>query len=223
MLLFLVQNIKTNKKYHKKLSSCRTELFDLPPVINKEAILSALEDDTASEGKRKRVSVAGDRQFILIISFCRTDQENVCTNSKRMRTRAGTMQKTRLSTQISKKNAKKIKPISGPNLKMPKIDTGNTSDAQDNKENIAKVIATVKTTLSHTDEEKMEKTTSKELIEISSTESPMVTQLTVQNCENMSEKSSSSIGSIEQRLAEMTSPVKTAAEVRAEQNGKYRL
>lgn len=41
--------------------------------------------------------------------------------------------------------------------------------------------------------------------------------------ETLSDKSSTSIGSIEQRLAAMTSPVKTAAEVRAEQKSEYKL
>lgn len=138
---------------------------------------------------------------------------------------------TRTSARTAKKNANKIKlaPISGPNLKISNgvcdisLDS-STSAQQHSKAYVVKEIETVMPVVEQIDlsvETKVNVQDANE-IEMTNTEVAVVkTQLSGQSIEMLSEKSTSSIGSIEQRLSEMISPVKTAAEVRAEQNGKY--
>lgn len=157
--------------------------------------------------------------FMFFKSFIyRLDQENVNTNTSKVQTRSS-------AAKTVKKNQKKIKvaPLGGGhNLKVPNtvrdISPNSSTNAKETKTNIVKQPKTVKAS-------KLPKVNSQKGlsgIKVLKTELPIPsTELTGQSNETLSEKSSSSIGSIEQRLAEMISPVKTAAEVRAEQNGKY--
>lgn len=156
--------------------------------------------------------------FMFYKSFIyRLDQENVSTNASKVQTRSSAAKK-------AKKNQKKIvmTPISGGhNLKVPNtvrdISPNSSTNAKDTKANIVKPPKTVKA--SKTPKAKAQHNLSG--IKVLKTESPISsTEAMGQGNETLSEKSSTSIGSIEQRLAEMISPVKTAAEVRAEQNGK---
>lgn len=144
----------------------------------------------------------------------RLDQENVGINASKVQTRSSAAKKVN-------KNQKKITmtPISGGhNLKVENTarDISPNSSTNDTKANIVKSPKTVKAS-------KVPKANAQHIlsgIKVLKTESP-IPSTEVAGQGNESEKSSTSIGSIELRLAEMTSPVKTAAEVRAEQNGKY--
>lgn len=110
-------------------------------------------------------------------------------------------------------------PISGYNLKQQDSDSTN---AHESKARIAKIIETdeplAKIDATNKTKSNAQVSNAPQMVK---TELSATTEWSSQQNETLSEKSSSSIGSIEQRLAEMTSPVRTAAEVHAERNGNY--
>ncbi|XP_055318277.1 uncharacterized protein LOC129576740 isoform X2 [Sitodiplosis mosellana] len=187
------------KKKKVTPTSDKKKKFSVPDVIDKEIILKALADEEASE-----------------------DQENVCTNTRKIQTRAST-----------NKNTKNVKmtPISGYNLKKPNgacvVSSSSSTNSLESKTNIVK-IEKVEASLAKVNALKREKPN----VQILSGIEPLNTVVPDKepvpsvshqqhNETELSEKSSigsTSIGSIEQRLAEMTSPVRTAADVLAEQN-----
>lgn len=176
------------------------DLFGTPPRVDKASILSALTDDT-SDGKIKRKCIHLDNVIQLTVLIC-LEQENILANTN-------------------------IMPVKSPPKKAKKV-TPKTKKVVHNLNMVDKTSTTTTTTVATEilpPERETKVSITVEVSDGTSTDDPLNNVIDVKTSQNsrtkhnesISEKSNSSIGSIEQRLAEMTSPVKTAAEVRAEQ------
>lgn len=131
------------------------------------------------------------------------------------------MNSSKLKTGITKtrKIATKIKcaPVVGYNLNVSNLAYDNTldiADAPNSKANIDKIVTETAEQIEKVEELDVPNVNTHEI----ETKSPEQSDPPSQSLE----KTSSSSGSIEQQLAEMTSPIKRAAEVQVKQSGKYK-
>lgn len=176
------------------------KLFGKPPHVDQQAILTALTDEAASEGKMDINACKVCIQIIILFLLFNLDQEIVPANTNH--------------TVYQSNKKVEVAPVEcNHNLKMEKpSDTANVDTV--NAENIMNII------VFSSDDQNSEM---KKIANVESKETTGMTESELDPQSNEFNMTSSSISSIEQQLAAMTSPVKTAAELHNELNGKQIL